>query len=51
MYHQTGAFVTPGDCFEESKSMRIGYACDGQELKDGLKAVSEFLRTLEQEGK
>ena len=51
MYHQTGAFVTPGDCFEEPKSMRIGYACDQQELKDGLKAVSEFLRTLEQEGK
>lgn len=51
MYHQTGAFVTPGDCFEQPKSLRIGYACDTQELKDGLKAVSEYLRSLEQEGK
>jgi len=51
MYHQTGAFITPGDCFEQPMSMRIGYACDTQELKDGLKAVSEFLRSLEQEGK
>ena len=51
MYHQTGAFVTPGDCFEQPKSLRIGYACDTQELKDGLKAVSEYLRSLEQEEK
>lgn len=47
MYHQTGAFVTPGDCFEQPKSMRIGYACGKQELIDGLAAVSEFMRTLE----
>lgn len=51
MYDETGAFVTPGDCFEQPKSMRIGYACDVQELKDGLQAVSAFLRSLEQEGK
>lgn len=50
MYHKTGAFVTPGDCFEQPKSIRIGYACDTQELRDGLAAVSEFLRSLEQEG-
>ena len=25
MYHETGAFVTPGDCFEEPKSFRVGY--------------------------
>ena len=49
MYHQTGAFVTPGDCFEQPKSFRIGYACDTQELKDGLNAVSEFLRKIENE--
>lgn len=47
MYEQTGAFVTPGDCFEQPKSFRIGYACDPQELKDGLSAVSEFMRGLE----
>ena len=49
MYHETGAFVTPGDCFEQPKSMRIGYASDTQTLKDGLAAISVFLRTLEQE--
>ena len=49
MYHETGAFVTPGDCFEQPKSMRIGYASDIQTLKDGLAAISAFLRILEQE--
>lgn len=49
MYHETGAFVTPGDCFEQPKSMRIGYASDMQTLKDGLAAISAFLRILEQE--
>lgn len=44
MYHQTGAFVTPGDCFEEPFSMRIGYAADTETLKQGLAAVSEFIR-------
>ena len=48
MYDATGAFVTPGDCFEELRSMRIGYASDQQVLKDGLAAVSRFLRTLEE---
>ena len=43
MYDKTGAFVTPGDCFEQPKSIRIGYACDRQTLTDGLKAISEYL--------
>ena len=47
MYHETGAFVTPGDCFEEPHSMRIGYACDTEELKAGLQAVSRYLHSLE----
>lgn len=47
MYHETGAFVTPGDCFEQPRSVRIGYASDTQVLKDGLAAFSAFLRTLE----
>ena len=46
MYHKTGAFVTPGDCFEQPKSMRIGYACDKQTLKDGLAALAAFADTL-----
>ena len=45
MYRQTGAFVTPGDCFGEPRSMRVGYACDTGELRDSLAAVSAFLRT------
>lgn len=49
MYYETGAFVTPGDCFEEKHSIRIGYASDTQELKDGLAAMSSFIRKLEQE--
>ena len=46
MYHATGAFVTPGDCFERPHSMRIGYACDVQTLKAGLAALAEFAETL-----
>ncbi len=43
MYHKTGAFVTPGDCFEMPHSMRIGYAYGKQVLKDGLRAISEYI--------
>ncbi len=50
MYREVGTFVTPGDCFAEPHSMRIGYASDTQELRDGLAAMSRFLRKLEQEG-
>lgn len=48
MYKATGAFVTPGDCFEQPHSMRIGYACGKEELTAGLTALSEFLRTVEE---
>lgn len=48
MYRETGAFVTPGDCFGQPRSVRIGYASDTGVLKDGLAAFSAFLRTLEQ---
>ena len=44
MYKQTGAFVTPGTVFEQSHSMRIGYACDAEILKAGLCAVSEYIK-------
>ena len=46
MYHETGAFVTPGDCFEQPHSMRIGYASDTETLKAGLAAISEFAAKL-----
>lgn len=47
LYRQTGAFVTPGDCFEEPRSMRIGYACDRETLKLGLQAISNFMKMEE----
>lgn len=43
MYKKTGAFVTPGDCFEVPHRMRIGYAYGKQDLIDGLKAISEYI--------
>ena len=43
MYKKTGAFVTPGDCFEVPHSMRIGYAYGKQDLIDGLRAISEYI--------
>ena len=51
MYRETGAFVVPGDCFGVEKSMRIGYANNAKTLREGLNAVSAFLRILEKEGK
>ena len=44
MYRETGAFVTPGDCFEEPFSMRISYASDTEVLIKGLDAISEYLK-------
>ena len=49
MYHSAGAFVTPGDCFEQPKSMRIGYAYGKEALVKGLKAVSEYFAWKEKE--
>ena len=46
LYDQTGAFVTPGDCFEQPQSMRIGYACDADTLAAGLQAISDFTASL-----
>ncbi len=43
LYEKTGAFVTPGDCFEQPHSMRIGYACAKQDLIDGLAAITAYL--------
>ena len=49
MMETEGALVTPGDAFEEPKSMRIGYAYSDNvdDLREGLTAISRFLRTLE----
>lgn len=47
-----GAFVTPGDCFEEPKSFRVGYGYsdDPDALRSGLLAISEYLRTWSRAG-
>lgn len=47
MYRMTGAFVTPGDCFEQPKSMRIGYGCDTETLEQGLAAISAYFAMKE----
>ena len=47
LYRKTGSFVTPGDCFEEPKCMRIGYACDRETLAAGLAALGAYARELE----
>lgn len=47
IYKTCGAFVTPGDCFNEPHSMRIGYAADKDTLIKGLHAMSTFFRSLE----
>lgn len=49
MVQATGALVTPGDAFEEPRSMRIGYAYSDNtdDLREGLNAISRFCRTLE----
>ncbi len=49
MYHATGAFVVPGECFEQEFCMRIGYACDRDTLRKGLAAVSTYFDLWEEE--
>lgn len=51
LIRETGTFVTPGDCFEQPRSMRIGYANNRETLEAGLAALSDFMKKLEEEGK
>ncbi len=52
MYFSTGAFVTPGECFELEYCMRIGYACESKILEKGLKAIDKYIEEkFLQEGK
>lgn len=46
MYDTVGTFVTPGACFEEEHSMRIGYASDTEELRQGLAGMKKFMESL-----
>ncbi|MET3291603.1 UNVERIFIED_CONTAM: aspartate/methionine/tyrosine aminotransferase [Brevibacillus sp. OAP136] len=43
---ETGAFMTPGACFDLEGWARIGYACETEMLRQGLQKVSEYMRTL-----
>lgn len=47
LLEKTGVLLTPGDCFEEPKSLRIGYASDTQELIDGLEKLSGYIKSIE----
>ncbi len=47
MYYSTGAFVVPGERFGIEHSFRLGYAYGIDNLKKGLAAVSEYMRSLE----
>lgn len=38
--------LTPGECFETPKSVRVGYACSEKELRDGLAQVDKYLATF-----
>ncbi|WP_139488827.1 aminotransferase [Brevibacillus dissolubilis] len=42
----TGAFLTPGACFDMEGYVRIGYACSSPVLREGLEKVSEYVRKL-----
>lgn len=45
LLQETGAFVTPGACFEIEHSFRVGYASNKEDLIKGLKAIEEFTST------
>ncbi|MED4749840.1 aminotransferase [Brevibacillus choshinensis] len=43
---ETGAFLTPGICFDMDGWVRIGYACETEILRQGLQKVSEYIHSL-----
>jgi len=47
LFDTTGAFVVPGAAFDWEGWLRLGYAFDAERLADGLDAISQFFRTLE----
>jgi len=44
---KTGVFFTPGECFEQESSVRIGYAYDSKTLKEGLEKFSQYMAEKE----
>ncbi|BBN99376.1 aminotransferase [Sporolactobacillus terrae] len=43
LLEKNGVLLTPGDCFEEPRCLRIGYACNTEELKGGLDKMHEYI--------
>lgn len=44
LMEKTGVLMTPGACFDYENCVRIGYASSEQELVEGLKIFSEYIR-------
>lgn len=47
LFRENGTFLAPGSCFDLEGTVRIGYACSTEVLKNGLAKLSEFLKTLD----
>ena len=46
LFRQTGAFVTPGACFEMEHCFRMGYACGTTVLEQGLEKLAAYAEGL-----
>jgi len=44
MMETEGLMLVPGDCFQMNDSMRIGYAFNPKDLKEGLDVLKRYLR-------
>ncbi len=51
LLRETGAFLVPGAALQQEGYLRIGYANDSKEIREGLEKISDFFRILEEEGK
>ncbi|SCZ76040.1 aminotransferase [Acidaminobacter hydrogenoformans] len=47
LMEKEGVMLTPGDCFDMGRCVRIGYAYGTEELKSGLEALSRYLRSYD----
>jgi len=47
MMKTEGLMLVPGDCFHMKHSMRIGYAFNPKDLKEGLKVLGRYLRKFD----
>lgn len=47
LFEANGTFLAPGSCFDLEGTVRIGYACSTEVLKQGLAKFSEYLKRLD----